>query len=49
MCWNKALTFGVGSIKFSFHIIVSTQYNYTIMQRCFCYYISVKLCRGITL
>ena len=38
MCWNKALTFGVGSIKLSFRTIVFTQY----MQRCFqskCYYI----------
>ena len=42
MCWNKALTFGVDSIKLSFRTIVFTQY----MQRCFlskCYYISVKL------
>ena len=31
MCWNKVLTFGVGSIQLSFHTIVFTQY----MQRCF--------------
>ena len=31
MCWNKALTFGVGSIQLSFRTIVFTQY----MQRCF--------------
>ena len=31
MCWNKALTFGVGSIKLSCCTIVFTQY----MQRCF--------------
>ena len=24
MCWNKALTFGVGSIQLSFHTIVFT-------------------------
>ena len=38
MCWNKTLTFGVGSIQLSFRTIVFTQY----MQRCFqskCYYI----------
>ena len=29
--WNKALTFGVGSIQLSFRTIVFTQY----MQRCF--------------
>ena len=48
MCWNKALTFGVGSIQLIFRTIVFTQY----MQRCFqfkCYYISVKLCRGFAL
>ena len=27
MCWNKALTFGVGSIKLSFCTIVFTQYT----------------------
>ena len=46
--WNKALTFGVGSIQLSFRTIVFTQY----MQRCFqskCYCISVKLCRVCTL
>ena len=46
--WNKALTFGVGSIQLSFRTIVFTQY----MQRCFqskCYCISVKLCRGFAL
>ena len=26
MCWNKALTYGVGSIKLSFRTIVFTQY-----------------------
>ena len=31
MCWNKALTFGVGSIKLRFRTIMFTQY----MQRCF--------------
>ena len=31
MCWNKALTFGVGSIKLSFRAIVFTQYMYTKM------------------
>ena len=44
--WNKALTFGVGSIQLSFRTIVFTQY----MQRYFqskCYCISVKLCRGL--
>ena len=48
MCWNKALTFGVGSIQLIFRTIVFTQY----MQRCFqskCYYISVKLRRGFAL
>ena len=48
ICWNKALTFGVGSIQLSFRTIVFTQY----MQRCFqskCYYISVKLCLGFHL
>ena len=42
MCWNKALTFGVGSIKLSFRTIVFTQY----MQRCFqskCYYHNYSL------
>ena len=28
MCWNKALTFGVGSIQLSFRAIVFTQYIY---------------------
>ena len=48
MCWNKALTFGDGSIQLSFRTIVFTQY----IQICFqfkCYYISVKLCRGFAL
>ena len=48
ICWDKALTFGVGSIQLSFRTIVFTQY----MQRCFqskCYYIPVKLCRGFAL
>ena len=39
--WNKALTFGVGSIQLSFRTIVFTQY----MQRCFqskCYCISAE-------
>ena len=31
MCWNKALTFGVGSIKLSFHAIVFTQYMHAKM------------------
>ena len=46
--WNKALTFGVGSIQLSFRTIVFAQY----MQRCFqskCYCISVELCRGFAL
>ena len=48
MCKNKALTFAVGSTQLSFRTIVFTQY----IQRCFqskCYYISVKLCRGVAL
>ena len=46
ICWDKALTFVVGSIQLSFRTIVFTQYT----QRCFqskCYYISVKLCEGL--
>ena len=31
MCWNKALTFGVGSIKLSFRDIVFTQYMHVKM------------------
>ena len=31
MCWNKALTFGVGSIKLSFRAIVFTQYMHAKM------------------
>ena len=31
MCWNKALTFGVGSIKLSFRAIVFTQYMHSKM------------------
>ena len=31
MCWNKALTFGVGSIKLSFRAIVFTQYIHAEM------------------
>ena len=31
MCWNKALTFGVGSIKLSFCAIVFTQYMHAKM------------------
>ena len=46
ICWNKALTFGVGSIILRFRTIVFTQY----MQRCFqskCYSISVKFAEGL--
>ena len=39
MCWKKALTFSVDSIKLSFRIIVFTQY----MQRCFQYVITFQL------
>ena len=31
MCWNKALTFGVGSIQLKFHAIVPTQYMHAKM------------------
>ena len=31
MCWNKALTFGVGSIKLRFRAIVFTQYMHANM------------------
>ena len=31
MCWNKALTFGVGSIKLCFHAIMFTQYMHAKM------------------
>ena len=31
MCWNKALTFGVGSIKLSFRAILFTQYMHAKM------------------
>ena len=31
MCWNKALTFGVGSINLSFRAIVFTQYMHANM------------------
>ena len=31
MCWNKALTFGVGLIKLSFRAIVFTQYMHSKM------------------
>ena len=31
MCWNKDLTFGVGSIELSFRAIVFTQYTHATM------------------
>ena len=31
MCWSRALTFGVGSIKFRFRAIVFTQYMHANM------------------
>ena len=37
MCWNKALTFGVGSIKLNFRIYHCVYH----IQRCFQYYVSV--------
>ena len=38
MCWNEALTFGVGSIKLSFRAIVFTQYIHAMMFTFNCYY-----------
>ena len=39
MCWNKALTFGVGSIQLKFCAIVFTQYRHAKMFQSKCYYI----------
>ena len=42
MCWNKALTVGVGLIKLKFHAIVLTQYMHAKM-----FSIQVKLREGL--
>ena len=52
ICWNKALTFGVGSIQLSFCIYIRTIVFTQYMQICFqskYYYIPVKLCLGFAL
>ena len=53
MRWNKALNFGVGSIKLHFRAIVFMQYMhakmFSIQMLLYIIYISVKLCRGFVL